>query len=388
MPAISNALLTCGDGGTIIIPAGETFMIRSPLNFGNCKACNFQIERTLKVSDDLDFWEDKTACFLVTNVTGATFHSLTESGLIDGSGQAFWDYFANNTNYSRPKLMRFSNASDITFTKIKLKDAPFWFILVNDSSTNITFSDLVLSAVSTSHNRPKNTDGFDTGECSHVTISNIHVTNGDDCVSFKNGSNYIIVNNITCIRSHGLSIGSLGSTPGRPHMVKNVYVSNATMINCTLATRIKFFPGGVSHGTVAVSNVTYKDVTVDNCDYALQVDNCYESTPTACKTNPSAAQLSNIHFIGLIGKTSNKYDPVVARIDCPPAGTCDLTFRQWDIVAPSGNSTVLCSNDHHFGTVCEAATSSAFSRKFLLFEKFSAFFNTVLFIFLTNIFSS
>ena len=59
VPAISKALSTCGNGGTIIIPAGETFMIRSPLGFQNCSGCNFQIEGTLKVSDDLHYWRVK-----------------------------------------------------------------------------------------------------------------------------------------------------------------------------------------------------------------------------------------------------------------------------------------------------------------------------------------
>nr|ACD54811.1 endo-xylogalacturonan hydrolase-like protein [Adineta vaga] len=370
VPAISQALITCGNGGTIIIRAGEIFMIRSPLDFRNCIGCNFQIEGTLKVLDDIDYWEGKTAFFLMTNVVGGTFHSLTGSGLIDGSGQAFWDYFAINKTYERPLLIQFSNSSNIIFTKIKLIDPAFWFIFITNNSMNIKLSDLVLSAVSTSQNRPKNTDGFDTGECSHISISNIHVTNGDDCVSFKYGSDYITVNNITCIGSHGLSVGSLGMKPDHPYTVKNIYVSNAKMINSTTATRIKFFPGGPSHGTVIVRNVTFKDVIVDNCDYALQVDNCYESNVTTCKEYPSAAELSNIRFININGKTSKKYDPNIAKINCPPSGTCDITFIQWDIVAPSGNSTVLCSDYHNpSGIICKGATSSAsflFRNSFLL----------------------
>ena len=43
--------------------------------------------------------------------------------------------------------------------------------------------------------------------------------------------------NRTCIGSHGLSIGSLGSDSGRSYIVQNVYVSNVTMINCSTATK-------------------------------------------------------------------------------------------------------------------------------------------------------
>jgi galacturan 1,4-alpha-galacturonidase len=353
VPAISRALLACGNGGIIIIPPGKTFMIRSPLDFGDCKSCEFQIEETLKVSDDLDYWEGRTACFMLENVVGITIRSVTGSGLIDGSGQAFWDYHANHSSYQRPFLIVMKNAANITITNFRLKDSPRWFITVNDSSVNINFSELVLSAVSTSHNIPINTNGIDTADSSYITISNIHITNGDDCICFKTGSNHISVKNITCVGSRGLSVGSLGLTAGQTDEVKNVYVSDVKMIDSTPAVRIKVYPGGPSHGKVFVSNITFQRITVENCDYAFRVQTCYLSKETACQQTPSSAILSNIKLIDIIGKTSNKYDPDVANINCPPTGTCDLTFFGWNVTAPGGNSTVLCSNyDHPSGVKC------------------------------------
>ena len=256
------------------------------------------------------------------------------------------------------------NDSYVTFSKMQVKNAPFWFFFVDNGSTNVEFSELVLTAITTSENRPANTDGFDTGECSHVRIMNNHVTTGDDCVSFKNGSNYITVENITCVGSHGLSVGSLGLEAKSTYFAKNIYVSNATMINCSLALRIKFYPGGPSHGTVLVSNVTYKDIQVDNCDYAFQMDNCYESDTTQCQRYPSAAKVSEISLINITGKTGEKYDPVVAKIFGPPSGTCDITFKQWNIIAPSGKSTVLCSHcDHPSGIPCTPAHSNSTHRE-------------------------
>ena len=353
VPAISEALAQCGNGGTIIIPAREIFTIRSPLDFGRCQSCHFQIEGTLKVSDDLTYWEGKTAFFLLTNISGATFESLTGSGLIDGSGQKYWDYFASNKTYRRPLLVRLSHTSNLNIRKLNLRNPPFWFFFVTDTSTNITFSDLSLTAISVSENKPANTDGFDTGDASYITIRHVHVTNGDDCVSFKNGSNYITVENITCIGSHGLSVGSLGSDAGHSYIVQNVYVSNAKMINCTLGVRIKFYPGGPAYGTVLVRNVTYNAIMINNTDDAFQVDNCYESDPNICKINPSAAQLLDISIMNVQGETSKKYDPVVARISGPPVGICDLTFMHWNIQAPSGKATVLCNHyDHPHGITC------------------------------------
>lgn len=71
-----------------------------------------------------------------------------------------------------------------------------------------------MNATSTSSNEPINTDGIDTDESFHITINNVQITNDDDCVCFKNGSNYITVNNVAGIGSRGISVGSLGSSLG------------------------------------------------------------------------------------------------------------------------------------------------------------------------------
>ena len=120
--------------------------------------------------------------------------------------------------------------------------AAFWFSYINGSSTNVKFIDLVLTAISTSKSLPKNTNGVDTGYSTHMTFSNIDVNNGDDCIAFKSSSTDITLNNITCIGSHGISVGSLGLEPRIPHKVENVYISDVKMINLTFATRIKFYP--------------------------------------------------------------------------------------------------------------------------------------------------
>jgi galacturan 1,4-alpha-galacturonidase len=66
-----------------------------------------------------------------------------------------------------------------------------------------------------------------------------------------------------------------------------------------------------------------------------------------------AIKLFDIYLIDITGTTSIKYNPVVAKIFDPPNGSCDLTFRQWNIVAPSRKSTILCSNyDHPSGITC------------------------------------
>lgn len=90
VPAIEAALKSCGNGGIIVLTAGKTYMIRSTLDFTGCVGCEVQIEGTLKLSDDTNFWNGVRAAILLTSVNGATIHSKTGTGLVDGNGVPFW----------------------------------------------------------------------------------------------------------------------------------------------------------------------------------------------------------------------------------------------------------------------------------------------------------
>jgi galacturan 1,4-alpha-galacturonidase len=357
VPAIEAAIKSCGSGGTIVIPAGRTYMIRSTLDFTGCINCIFNLEGTLKASDDTGYWNGKTAIISMSGINKATLQSLTGTGLIDGNGQASYDLFAVDTSYDRPTLHYITGGSTgITIKNIKAKNAPNVFFSATGSSTNIIYSGLTLTSTSSSDNAPKNTDGFNIGPASYVTLTNNHVTNQDDCIAFKSGANYVTVDTISCTGSHGLSVGSLGKT--NADWVKNVYVTGATMIGSTKAVGIKVYPGGSSHGTSTVSNITYDGVTVDNSDYAAQIQSCYGETAEYCTSNPSKASITDVYFKNFKGKTSSKYNPNLANINCPASGTCTVYFSGWTVTPYSGTGKYLCANlDNTPGITCSSGAS-------------------------------
>ncbi|KAK0225623.1 extracellular exo-polygalacturonase [Armillaria fumosa] len=362
VPAIESAFATCGNGGVIVIAANTTYAIRSTLSFAGCTGCEFRVEGTMKVSSDTDYWDGVRAVILLDDISGATIHSTTSLGLIDGNGQPFWDVFANNSDFDRPTLMYIDGSSDITVENLRFKNAPNVFHSVVGGSTNIIYSGLTLTAAKAEDDGadPKNTDGFDVGKSTYVEITNTTVTNQDDCVAFKPGANYVTVTDITCTGSHGLSVGSLGGGAGSADNVTNVYVNHATMIDSTKAVGIKLYQGGSSHGTATVKNVTYNDITVDGCDYAAQIQSCYGSDTTAeCTAAPSTATLTDVHFTNFKGTTSSKYDPVVANLNCPAAGTCDIYFSSFSVLSPSGKAGILCSNvdNSDSGLSCSGSAS-------------------------------
>lgn len=76
-----------------------------------------------------------------------------------------------------------------------------------------------------------------------MLIHDIHVDNGDDCVSFKPNATNVFVSNIYCKGSHGVSIGSLGEYGGVQDIVENIVVNNVTIVDCEFALCSKLREG-------------------------------------------------------------------------------------------------------------------------------------------------
>ncbi|KAH1817761.1 hypothetical protein KXX35_002875 [Aspergillus fumigatus] len=342
VPAIRKAIASCGNGGTIVFPAGSTYYLNSVLDLAGCSNCDIQVEGVLKFSGSTEYWGGKTAMLNIDMINGLRLRSLTGSGVIDGNGQNAYDRFASDKNYKRPTLLYITGGSNIEVSGLRQKNPPNVFNSVKGDTQHVTFKNLRMDATSNSQNPPKNTDGFDIGASTHVTISSVSVTNDDDCVAFKPGSNYVTVEDVTCTGSHGISVGSLGKSG--PDVVQNILAHRITMIESTKAAGIKTYPSGNGHGLSTVKNVTFSDFNVRGCDYAFQIESCYGESESYCESNPGNAILQGIVVKGFSGTTSGKYDPVVANLNCGARGTCDVSMSAFSVKAPSGKATVLCDN--------------------------------------------
>ena len=106
----------------------------------------------------------------------------------------------------------------------------------------------------------------------------------------------MLVQNLHCNGSHGISVGSLGQYVGETDIVENVYVYNISMFNASDGARIKVWPGSPAElsgdlqgggGTGSVKNVTYDTMSVSNVDYAIEITQCYgQSNFTLCNEYP------------------------------------------------------------------------------------------------------
>lgn len=341
-PRFLTAMQTCS---TVVVPTGTTLNISARLNTTGLSNKHLNLQGTMRFDPNIPYWSANG--FPFTFQTQITFWILggrnilvDGGGTLDGAGQAWYDAFASNSSLLRPITMTLFQATNVVVQNIKMVNSPEWFNLVNEGK-NITFSGVTLTAASTSSHRAANTDGWDIYRSDQVVIRDSVIDNGDDCVSFKPNSTNVLVSNLNCTGSHGISVGSLGQFAGIFDIVENVTAVNIRMSNAQNGARIKAWAGpGVGSGIV--KNITFKNFIESNVDNPVVIDQCYMTNATACAQFPSNTFIQDIFFTSISGTSSGS---TVAKLACSPGARCsDINVNNFSLSAPSGTAKYTCQN--------------------------------------------
>ncbi|KAK3676658.1 Exopolygalacturonase X-1 [Recurvomyces mirabilis] len=350
-PYILDALHQCNNGGRAIFPQGTTYVIGTALDLTFLQHIDIQIQGYIQFTNDTDYWQKNA--FYQTFQNATTFFQLGGEdvnvyggGMLDGNGQVWYDLYAKNIYILRPILFGTIGLCSGAISDLNLRYSPQYYNFVANS-TDVVFSNLTISGYSQSNNTAKNTDGWDTYRSSNVVIQNSVINNGDDCVSFKPNSTEILVQNLHCNGSHGISVGSLGQYVGQVDIVENVLVQNIQMSNATDGARIKVWPGSPSAlsgdlqgggGSGRVNNITYLDMSIANVDYAIEVTQCYgQKNLTLCNQFPSSLTINDVTMTNIHGTTSTKYQPISGYVVCSDPKVCsNITLNEIAVVSPNG----------------------------------------------------
>lgn len=331
------------------VPRGQTLNIASAINTTGLFGTHLRLEGTLRVKPNLAYWagnafpvpyQKNSAIWLF----GGENLVLDGGGTIDGSGQTWWDARPGNASLVPPLTLVVHQARNVRISNITFYKTPKWANLVQESQ-DVIYEYITVNSVTNSTADMRETDGWDTYRSDGVTIRDSIIHNGDDCVSFKPNSTNIVVRNLQCTESHGISVGSLGEIAGVQDIVRNIYVDNISMSKSENGVRIKTF-AGQNRGYGIVDNIIYTNFHNENNDYPITIDNCYKTSIENCTLYPSEIKINNVFMRNITGTSSGKYNSTVASLVCSP-GACGPVYLQDINLSPPSNfssATYRCLN--------------------------------------------
>ncbi|CBX91370.1 similar to extracellular exo-polygalacturonase [Plenodomus lingam JN3] len=354
---ILKAVKECNNGGHVVFPRNTIFTIGTALDLTFLKNIDLDIQGTIQFTADTDYWQKNAFKQVFQNATtffqlGGEDVNVYGGGTLDGNGQVWYDLYASDIYTLRPILFGVIGLKGGRIEDLNFRYSPQWYTLVANSS-QVLFSNIDIAGGSNSTHEAKNTDGWDTYRSTDIVIQNSHVNNGDDCVSFKPNSTNIIIQNMVCNGSHGMSVGSLGQYANEVDIVENVLVYNVSMSNASDGARIKVWPGASTAlsgdlqgggGSGYVKNITFDGMTVSNVDYAIEITQCYgQKNLTLCHQFPAKLTISDITVKNFKGTTSKKHDPRIGYLMCSSPEVCsNIKIENIDVKSPSGTDLYTC----------------------------------------------
>lgn len=255
---------------------------------------------------------------------------VTGGGTLDFSGPVWWAEHCGNwwcpkwvKNSSaahpyawRPFMLRISHSQSIVLSNLTFKNPAFWCIVPTHSS-HVTISSVTID----SGGQGPNTDGIEPMWSDHIHVRDVSIHNGDDCMTVKSGSSDILVEDMHCQGSHGITVGSLWYDD-----VRNVTYRRIAMEDCSAGPRIK----GRRQGNATVTDVIFEDITLNQkVETGLEINMLYE-TPGSVHKN-RGVQATNIVYRNVTGQSTS----LAGTFQCVKGLPCDaIVLEKVHIASP------------------------------------------------------
>ena len=346
--AVQKAIDECTagkGGGTVEVPAG-TYVI-APIVLKSNMTLHLAKGATLLGSPDMMdyskvvFARHPTVQPLVGSVNAENI-TINGEGTIDGNGHIWWDYVRGvrnsgvlGTDHPRPMGVVFDHSKHIRMEGVTVQNSGFWQI-VPYYADDLVFRNLrVLAPLS------PNTDAIDPFSSSNIVIDHVFASTGDDNVAIKSGeinspgpddpSKNITITDCTFERGHGISIGS--EIAGG---VQNVRVERVSFKGTDNGIRIK---SARDRGN-DVSNISYKDITMENVKIAIYITEFYASRDPAGEVpaEPVTRLTPKFHDITMENITATGSGTAATIVGLPESPVLGLTLKNVHIEAKTGMS--------------------------------------------------
>ncbi|PWY71693.1 endopolygalacturonase [Aspergillus heteromorphus CBS 117.55] len=303
----------------IEVPAGETLDL-TDLKTGTTVI--FEGETTFGYEE----WEGPLISMSGTDITV----KQASGAKINCDGSRWWDGKGSNGGKTKPKFFKAHKLDESSITGLKIYNTPVQAFSIE--AEHLTITDVTIDN-SAGTSKGHNTDAFDIGESTYITIDGAIVYNQDDCLAINSGE-HITFTNGYCSGGHGLSIGSVGGRSD--NTVSSVTISNSKVVDSQNGVRIKT----VYDATGTVENVKFEDITLSGItDYGIVVEQDYENgSPTGTPTN--GVKVEDITFEKVTGTVESSATDIY--ILCGSGSCSDWTWSGVDVTG--GKKSSKCKN--------------------------------------------
>lgn len=261
--AVQKAIDACSEtgGGKVWVPAGRfvigTVQVKSnvtlSLDYG-AELLGSQNKSDYLIDHLRPAREGNSECLLYAeDATNIRFEGL---GVIDGRGKP--EFFPKRAGPGgkddRPRLIRFENCENLTFSGLTYKNPAFWGIHLIDCR-NVHFTGVTVRM----RNNHSNNDGLDIDGCENVLIENCDIVSGDDAICLKSSLNpcrNVVVRD--CIVSSATAAVKFGSSSYGGFI--DVDISNCYFYDCPMGAIKLQSVDGARLENVSISRIVMEDV--------------------------------------------------------------------------------------------------------------------------------
>ncbi len=297
--AIQAALLSCPEGGRVVIPAGRylvtALFLKSDIRLelekdavllGETDRHKYPVLPGRIPMEDgeemyLGTWEGEPDDLFASMITGIDVENVKVygEGILDENAQNsdWWVDHKVKRVARRPKGIFLNHCRNISFQGITVKNTPSW----NQHPffcRDISYVDLLLTS-------PKNsptTDGCDPESCRGVKIIGCRISVGDDCIAIKSGkaefgkkfrtpSEQITIKN--CLMEFGHGGVTLGSEMSGG--VRDISVTQCIFRDTDRGLRIKTRRG--RGNTAVIDGITFENIQMERVLAPLTINMFYKA---------------------------------------------------------------------------------------------------------------
>jgi polygalacturonase len=330
-------------GGTVEVPAGT--YVTAPISLKSNMTLHLAKGATLLGSPDraeypkVVFARHPTVQPLVGSVNAENI-TINGEGTIDGNGHIWWEYVRGvkdsgvlGTDHPRPMGVVFDHSKHIKMEGVTVQNSGFWQIVPYYAD------DLVFRNIRILAPKSPNTDAIDPFSSSNIVIDHVFSSVGDDNIAIKSGeinspgpdapSKNITITDCTFENGHGLSIGS--EIAGG---VQNVHAERIHFKGTDQGIRIK---AARDRGN-DVSNISYKDITMEDVKTAILVTEYYPSpAPSGEVPSVPVGRLTpKFHNITIENVTATNSGSAGYIVGLPESPVFDLTLKNVHLAGKTG----------------------------------------------------